>query len=408
MVSTPFKDMNGSQGKDNALNGKKNGRGCISATRHASAYQSIALLPEAGMIDEPGLQSFQHVNCSYLSSGPAPTLLELKQHAQALCNLIHRLCVPAGLDQGKSGFVHNDAFDFLNDLDTPYTNEDESHHVPLSNLRNQRRETLARDVKIECPWAQVEAEKRTETPFLHHQSLLEHANECLLTLDNEYADTGGILSILPRDDDSNEKPDLANVRNSFIGQWLLHYQHLVARTHELEISHLNALDLLAGEASFPSKLPTTEAGVGVETQDRFILANAGDDVASSLHDLLDREDARGQDRQVQWSKSGVTGNRLWKTGPGGEEFTRRLVSVDVKSRFYRHAGVGRTSPIFVIPAHGDHPGIEYTRQVEHTPAAIVLPSRGMVPFPELPNEKQLRSDNVTRVHERRQSRPKKS
>ena len=379
----------------------------IPATRHASAYQSLVTLPETGMLTESDLSLLGHVNCSLLSSGRRPTLLELKQHAQSLCNLIRKLCTSESLGHWAARnaddftFDENDAFDFLNDLDTLYANDDESHHVPLAALRNTLGENLTVHKKIECPWTKVMTEDGAEMPYLHHESLLEHADECLVRLDDEFAETGGILSILPREDSSTNESDLANVRNSFIGQWLLHYQHLVARTHELEINYLNTLDLLAGEANVALQLSSdVQQRTGttrVSTQDRFILANAGEEVGSVLHDFLDREEAQRLRKDHQWKKSGVIGDRLQKTAPTGEVFSAGLVSVDVKSRFYRHIGAGRGSPIFIVPAHGTHPGAEHTRQAEGRPATLVLPSRVTVPFPDLPNEEQLRQSKDMEV-----------
>ena len=107
----------------------------------------------------------RHMNCSFLSTpGRPPTLLSLKQHAQSLCILIQalnptlhsneiltddptatvaaadkKLAAAAAADPLTLKYRRNDAFDFLTDLSTPYTNDDPNHHKPLAGLMNEVR-----------------------------------------------------------------------------------------------------------------------------------------------------------------------------------------------------------------------------------------------------------------------------
>lgn len=345
----------------------------------------------------------RHVNCGYLSTrGVPPTLLALKQHAQSLCVLIHSLnptlesgeivlgdpsqlppthrAVDVAPVNDPLAFKHqlNDAFDFLAELSTPYTNDDPNHNKPLTGLINEVRfRHEAYGTTYHCPLDEHIPRGATEKqrPYANHQSLLRHANALLERLDHETSSTGGLLSLLP----SSSEPDaleLSDARNSLLGQWLLFTQHLVARGHELELQLSNALNALASEALIPAHYTGT---LGTDAladgkaiafpQDRFILANAGDDVFDHLHGILDKQEALIQAKAKVWAEQGVVGKHIYQTQRGGEEHARGLVPVTLKTRYYRLAGQGRNT-IFVVPAWENHPGVEGTREAEGKPQVV--------------------------------------
>lgn len=373
----------------------------IPANPYAIAYGSTYTIPEAGILDMQDVALLKHMNCSYFSSGRAPTLLALKQHAHSLVNIIRKLApsttsgVIGGEDNGQKGnpaFIKNDAFDWLNKLDTPYENDDEAHHLPLWSLANTiKAETENGDIlEHHCPLVRIvedcpPKEKGTTTrPYMTHHSLVQHANECLEILDHEYSATGGLLSILPIEEDIVVDEDkrltttqLESARNTLLGQWLLHHQHLVGRMHELEINYANALDLLAGEAQVPSQLlrriGTEGASNGREVaypQDKFVLANVGDDVQGYLHRMFDRAEAQIEQKERMWRESGVSGQRMWEENRGRTLYARGLVPIDLLTRFFRIKGKGPQSPIFIIPAVDVHPGVAETRRMEERPTVV--------------------------------------
>ncbi|KAF4996393.1 hypothetical protein FDECE_12472 [Fusarium decemcellulare] len=377
----------------------------IPSNPYATAYKSNWTLPESGILDDDDMDLLEHVNCSYLSSPRPPTLLALKQHAQSLTHLIRKL-VPSN-SSGSVGdsigdthrnFRPQQAFDWLSDLDEPYENADSAHQYPLWAIANTVKEESDVDgIEHHCPLTRVPdtspgaEEGTTRRPYMTHHDLVMHANECLEILDHEYSATGGLMSLLPigidGDVDSKQKSmseaQLAGARNTLLGQWLLHHQHLVGRMHELEINYANALDLLAGEAHVPLQLMHRSGTDGVSggrevgyPQDKFILANAGDDVTDYIHRLLDVNEAQIEQKQKIWKESGVSGERMWYEERGGKWYAKGLVPIDLPTRFYRIKGKGHQSPIFVLPAVEHHPGIQHTRRMEERPTvvSIVTPS----------------------------------
>ncbi|KAL7806857.1 hypothetical protein V8C44DRAFT_338485 [Trichoderma aethiopicum] len=367
----------------------------IAATEYATAWASSWSDPQLGILTEKDLQLLRHVNCSYVSSGRPPTLLALKQHAQALANLIKKICVSDtfGVIDGRGSrhpaFEKNEAFDWLNNLDEVYTNDDENHHLPLEALANhiehQDEET---GIECHCPlkvarnYGPLDSGERTRRPYSSHYNLVMHANSCLEILDHEYSATGGLLSLLPsgNEDDCEQ---MAGVRNTVLGQWLLHQQHLVARMHELEINYANALDLLKGEAVVPMQMLGQFGPEGrakgrevVYPQDRFVLVNAGEDVFSLLHRLMDKAESEIQAKEQTWWESGVSGERMWANTKGGEWYSRGLVPIDMMTRFVRLKDQGGRSTIFMMPAIEHHPGTAQTRKMEKRPTvvSVVAPS----------------------------------
>lgn len=419
-------------------------KGYVKATDYALPYMS-----QWSRINDEDVKSelLRHINCGYLSThGIPPTLLALKQHAQSLCALIQILQPDvkvgevsvdgATKGEGKASgssaaagtaddnlamkFELNSAFDFLNDLRTPYHNDDIYHHKPLVSLINEvrgRNEVYGTD--YHCPLTEIQhyspptkptgsssgqedSGVREFKPYSNLQNLLNHTNACLERLDHEYTATGGLLSVLPTDA-AHDTTELAHARTTLLGQWLLFTQHLVARMHELERSYGNALDVLAGEAAIPhqvlSKLgPDGRSGRAIAyPQDQYILVNAGEDVYEYIHSLLDKREAVVQAKEKVWRKNGVVGEEMWHknpqtgssslaaddgTGTGlyeemekvdgdlvGAYFSRGIVQVDVTTRYYRLANSGK-SVLFVIPAHSVHPGVEHTRVLEQQPTIM--------------------------------------
>ncbi|XXG98767.1 Cell wall integrity and stress response component 4 [Hypoxylon texense] len=337
-----------------------------------------------------------HVNCGYLSTpGRPPTLESLKQHAQSLTFLISTLAPSSrgGLvdtqnnpDRGKTidpqMFVENQAFDWLNNLQVPYDNIDRAHKKPLNSLVNLvKKNSDERGVEFHCPMERlpieyIENNKGRQTfPFQNHMTLLMHANECLERLDHEYSAMGGLLAILPTDRDNvAEHPDLAKAKQTLIGQWLLYTQHLTGRMHELEIAYANALDILAGEALVPAQHLSASGPDGrsgreiVFPQDRWLLANAGEDVFEFIHRHLDRrEDFQNSEDEI-YRDERVVGDRL----QDGSSI-RGIVEVDLMTRFYKLKGSGHGT-IFVLPAFADRPNTEHIRDMEKRPTVVTIPT----------------------------------
>ncbi|KAK4069596.1 uncharacterized protein Triagg1_7020 [Trichoderma aggressivum f. europaeum] len=380
----------------------------IPATEYSTAWGCQWTDPEFGVLNEQDLELLKHVNCSYLSSGRPPTMLALKQHAQSLTNLIKTLCVSTtfGIVDGKGercpAFEKNEAFDWLNDLDEPYTNDDEFHHIPLWALANHV-ETQDEETGIECHCALKAARNREPTepgektprPYFSHHNLVMHANECLEMLDHEYSATGGLLSLIPsgNEDDSEQ---MTAAKNTLLGQLLLHQQHMIQRMHELEIMCARAVDILAGEAVVPMQMLQS---LGVEgrskgrevayAQDQFILANAGKDVFELIHHLMDKQEPKIQAQDQMSFNSGVSGERMWSQTPEGGWYSRGIVHVDLMTRFVRLKGSGGKSTIFITPAIEHHPGIAETRKMESRPTvvSVVTPS-----WPERASELEQRAN----------------
>ncbi|KAK3687375.1 hypothetical protein B0T22DRAFT_478701 [Podospora appendiculata] len=366
-------------------------RGYVNGTDFALPYISQWSRLSAADIQH-GL--FRHVNCGYLSTeGVAPTLLALKQHAQSLCALIHALNptlksaeiltgVPnlmgpssdqgSVIDEPTTKYHRGDAFDFLTDLSKPYQNDDPNHNKPLTALLNEvRGRNELTGTEYHCPLVKSKPREKGEDlrPYANHHALVMHANACLERLDHEYSSTGGLLSLLPTAEPHDDE-QLKNARNSLLGQFLFFTHQLVGRMHELERSYGNALDALAGEAAIPYQYL---AGLGADgrsgrqiayPQDRWILANAGDDVFEYVHNILDRQEAIMQAKEKVWRDNGVVGET-----EADSERARGIVHVNIMTRYYRLAGRGRNT-IFVLPAWDHHPAVAHTRQIESEPTVV--------------------------------------
>ncbi|OTB08071.1 hypothetical protein M426DRAFT_7879 [Hypoxylon sp. CI-4A] len=335
-----------------------------------------------------------HVNCGYLSTpGRPPTLEALKQHAQSLTYLISTLSpsmVSGEIDNENTPYSDNpfpahEAYDWLNNLQEPYDNIDKAHRQPLNSLVNLvKKATDSKGIEFHCPMDELNVQlvetsnMESYRPFFNHMTLLMHANDCLERLDHELSAIGGIMSVLPTDEENVEKhPDIEKAKSTLVGQWLLFTQHLMTRMHELEISYANSLDLLANEAVVPAQQMSAygpDARSGREVvfpQDRWVLANAGDDVFTYIHQVLDKREAYSKRYDDEHIKQNVVGDTLFSED--NSEKLRGLVSVDLSTRFYRLKGSGH-GPIFVLPGFSDRPGTAHTRDLEEQPIAMTLPT----------------------------------
>lgn len=356
-------------------------------------HWSLPYVSNHSFLNSQKAKLLEHVNCSYLSTpGRPPTLLALKQHAQSLAVLISMINPSresgeidnANVKDGETtrAFTQHEAFDWLNNLLVHYDSLDKDHQRPLNSLVNLIRSNSDIDgVEYHCPLETipqqlVEENKEAQyRPFENHLTLLMHANDCLERLDHEYSALGGLLSIIPTDQPTaNESEALKSAKETLVGQWILHTQHLVTRMHELEINYGNCLELLANEAIVPAQHNSAHGPDGrsgreiVFPQDRWILANAGEDVFNFIHQTLDKKEAALDRVDKVHEEHGVVGGTLYE-----QDKTRGIVAVEISTRFYRIKGSGH-GPLFVLPAYGDRPGTEYLREMEGRPPVITLPA----------------------------------
>lgn len=331
-----------------------------------------------------------HVNCCYLSTrGHPPTLNQLKQHTQALTVLIQQLSlssVAGEINAGKDGsdtalkFIEGETFDWLTDLTKPYQNEDPHHNMPLNALLNTHNEVRGVTSDV-CPLHKRETppDNNVALPYATIRALIRHANDILTRLDHEYSAKGGLLAIFPPNDD---KKNRMLAENTVLGSLIRFTQNLVVRMHELEIQHANALDVLACEAGVPrqiiSNLGTTgRAGRPVcYPQDRFVLANAGNDVWDFLNRELDRKDNEARVTERTWQSQGVMGdqNQGRKENTIFSEDAQSISYIDITTRYFRLRSCPDSKTIFVIPAHGSHPSVKATREMESNPTVVAVPN----------------------------------
>ncbi|KAK8090845.1 hypothetical protein PG994_000350 [Apiospora phragmitis] len=387
----------------------------VEGNDYALPYVSSHLQENNTKVDP---ELFKHVNCSYLSTpGRPPTLEALKQHAQSLAVLISHLApaqAAGEIDNQNSGsadaqsFKPEEAFDWLNDLSTHYKSDDPDHHRPLNSLVNLvKSNSDTKGVEFHCALecnggiARIEDlqdEYKREVPrrpYQRHVNLLRHANECLEILDHEYSATGGLLSILPADYEPEAK-EYEDIKKTYIGQWLVFTQRLISRTHELEKQLATNLDALEGDAVVPMQHMSAHGPDGrsgrtvVYPQDRWVLANAGDDVLEYLHNAMDKKEHTMDGDSSYARAEGINGEALMTVG----EKERGIVTLDLNTRYYRLRGYGR-GPIFVLPAYADRPGTVYTRELENRPTAVRMRA------PEFPERvSNLQNQNETYKTER--------
>jgi hypothetical protein len=361
----------------------------IPATTFSHAYKSQFLKLITGS-EQPAdndlalLELLSHVNCSYLSPPGRPaTLLDLKKHAQSLTVLIHNLTLSTssavidGANSDDPQFFAGEAFDWLNDLSTPYENRDRSHNTAITTVANSLVDWHT-TVAQKCPLHKVQTSDNPDglgcvdglqLPWATSDSLLSHANECLEILDHDCSGNGGILSILPLEADVE---NYERAKKTVVGQMIVYMQKLVMRVHELELTYANAADVLAGEALVPAQLLSELGAQGrkprplVWPQDRFVLANATDDIWHYLDRELTRAEKEAQQKANLHRHAGTASRRLWLDN-GGTEYLKGVTFVDIRTRYCRTSG---EKTIFVIPAHEHHPNVAETRIAEANPVVV--------------------------------------
>jgi hypothetical protein len=198
-------------------------------TPFASPYKSVFTTNPP--MERPVRDVLKHANCSYLSSNiRAPILLELKRHAQSLAVLIRELTVstlPAMVDNAQSGrrpFSANSSFDWLNNLNIPYTTDENHHLQPLHSILNTVEQSLLTgEERNRCPLHQMVDENPLGQvhPLARHGPLIQHANEILERLDHEYSARGGLLSIYPTE---IKKCDREKANKTVLGQMIFGYR----------------------------------------------------------------------------------------------------------------------------------------------------------------------------------------
>jgi hypothetical protein len=375
----------------------------IAKTPFAPEYRSIFTMQVMGAPEDAPtvgdanvMKCLAKVNCSYLSSrGRAPTLLELKQHAQSLTVLIQQMTLSTkegiinnqnfdGSIARDAAFLQNESFDWLNNLNTPYHTNDRHHGMPLTTLMNtiepdvrQERECDSRNI---CPLyicpplrtGQALPSKYLSQPYATHMALIQHANDALEYLDHEYSAKGGLLSIVPT---TKENPEARKqAESTVLGQLILYSQRLVERLHDMERQLSDALDVLKGEAKAPHQILSRLGPDGrkprdvVYPQDRFVLVNAGEDVWNYLQEEFKQKEASDVRMDEYHHSLGVMGERLWEKN-GGVEFAKGRTAIDITTRYYRL----RNDPlqtVFVIPAYQKHPGTAATRKMMKEPTVV--------------------------------------
>ena len=254
------------------------------------------------------------------------------------------------VEEGGEGV---DAFDFLDDLYTPYVNAGRSHHLPLRSLRNTLAEYTdaasgERRRLVGCPLAQ-------ERPDLEARvRVVEHASAVLEFVDHLYSAQGGLFAIVPPAEDVEARE---RVRETFLGQWLLYMTGLVGRVGELERELGGLRECLAGEAVVPG---ARRGMVGVDggrelvwPQDRYVLCGLTEGLWGRLGEELGVREREIEKREAGWRE---------KLGAAEEEDEGRVCAwIEVTSRIWRVQGL---ETMFVVPAWDVRPGGEAARRLE--------------------------------------------
>ena len=111
-------------------------------------------------------------------------------------------------------------------------------------------------------------------------------------------------------------------------------------------------------------------------QDRWIMANAGEDVFTFIHRMLDRAEAQQDAQDDKFAEQKVLGDAAYS---GNEHLKYRgIVKCDLSTRFYRLRGNGH-GPLFVLPAFGDRANTKHTRDIENRPTIVAIPQPDMKP-----------------------------
>ncbi|KAI9823543.1 MAG: hypothetical protein M1826_007699 [Phylliscum demangeonii] len=345
----------------------------VPATPFAGPYLSAFFRNLIGSDGDPGvvrpedLLRFTHLNCSFFNvarSGQAPTLLQLKQHAQALFSLIALVDV---LDSE----VGADPFDFLDHLETPYQNEHPAHHAPLTDVANLLDHYSGTGgaggagpdaaEQAPCPLSQK--------PVRHIAFYLEHVNALLTKIDQAYRSVGGLLALVP----GPERPaQQAAARATLLGQWLEYTVGLVQRLYALQAEVEQLRELAKGEAFTPYQVERKgllAAGKPLLfPQDRYVLAHLSSDLWHVL-DVKLKADERARARQrtragpeiipvtlreMHDRRLGLDPDRAAGGLPSGLPDTAGSITASIKvpSRLFRVRGL---PTIFVVPAVNAQP-----------------------------------------------------
>lgn len=360
----------------------------IPSTPFAGAYLSTLFKHVVGH-DGPGLRlpdlaRFTHLNCSYFShtSGAAPTLTQIKRHAQSLANLICSLDV---LDNE----VGRDPFDYMDDLYTPYTNNEPSHRKPLTavvNLITTHQDQALGTTRLthRCPLA---GDQASDDPAEH----VEHINRLFEVLEEMYHDKGGILGLVPEEG----MPGRTEMEETIFGQWLLYTCRLVKQVARLEKEVARQQAVLAEEATIPHQLDSKgrliEGKPLLFPQDRYVLAN----ISEELYDLLDKllgqqesADRRRDPRRATAASSGRAASStpiplegpLYELGSASSNSLLPVTHIDVPSRIFR---IGPYKTLFIVPAFELNPNTQVTRAHETEPDTLLktLPRPPPIPSP---------------------------
>lgn len=379
---------------------------------HGTDYALPYMSPWSRIVDdEVSNDVLAHMNCSYLGSPDhPPTLHALKQHAQSLALLISYLepSINGGRIDGRRlgdwdpRGVHDDgprlldkngnpiesaangtrtyiqtpqrrlemgsAFDWLANLGAPYYNDDPDHWRPLNALMNEvKARNDADDTLFHCPLTDLPARPLGDTTkneyyeahvpkqsFSSHHNLVMHTNECLERLDHEYSPMGGILALVPPEGEGDNSAELAGVKNSLLGQLLMHLQGMYIRMHEMELELANMREALAKDAVVPMQ-SLTEGGPSARTgrelvvaQDRWVIVNHGEGEWKKMQEVLDQKANADEQVAETYRQGGAAGERDFDCQPQGVVYRAGVTAMDVTARVYRLRGSGHTT-LFINP-----------------------------------------------------------
>lgn len=372
----------------------------IPATPHCPSYSSVFLSELAKLpafkpdrVGESSFHSvhsrFAHLPCSLIanSSVAPPTVLALKQHIQALCQLLCDLepAMPTNepIQRGHPG-LPTPTFDFLADLQIPYHSDEVAENIPVESLANQHPSAAeyyasvskfrrsASDPAQTCP-LDLDPASRT---IAHTRA---HANKLLTYLDDRYASSGGILSMTP-------SPATAH---TLLGQWLLYTSRLVVRLTELEREIVNLREVLANEALVAGVRAHASWNQNGESsaremlfpQDRYVLAGLSDTLWLRITEALSISAEEAVEREINTSVGMVRGSGPFQTTSDGTDsdpatdqqrakYGNVVSWVETTARLYRVRG---HETVFVIPAWDMHPGSKAVRAVERGPLVMSVP-----------------------------------
>ncbi|KAI6779889.1 uncharacterized protein J7T54_001977 [Emericellopsis cladophorae] len=359
----------------------------IPATEFAISYDSAFTAGGyAQGLAPQELKTLSHVNCSYLSGSRAPTLFELKQHAQSLAILIRRVSLSTTFgvidnenyrkDVCAPRFDENEAFDWLNDLSAPYANDDEHHNRPLWALHNHvASESERHGAEHHCPLATCHESAKDDRkspepqPQVSYAHLTQHANQCLSILDHDLAGKGGIMALVPE----VNSVGFQDFENTLVGQLLLREEKSAERILQLEYLYAQALDALTPAAFAPLQVRSVDKSRDSEQYEReaqrkFVLVNVTEDMERVIHGLFDEAERKHIGTEARASLNGVSGRSV-----DAAAHSPALIKLDMLSRLYRVKGAGSDSAIFLLPALKHHPGTRDTLALESTPRVVTVP-----------------------------------